>query len=173
MAMFQRSGSECQRRSDQLDESRANGQVRGHGNCHLEFMFAMSSRPSTAKLSVFLVEDNADTRFLMAYLLVDAGYEVHEAGTMQAALQDYPNRHVDVLVSDIGLPDGTGCELLQELRRKGDSPYAIAVSGFGTSRDIRASLAAGFRHHLVKPIEIKMLEQVLEQARSDIRGQTL
>ena len=133
----------------------------------------MSSRPPTAKLSVFLVEDNADTRFLMAYLLVEAGYEVYEAGTMQEALRDYPNRHIDVLVSDIGLPDGTGCELLQELRRKGDSPYAIAVSGFGTSRDIRASLAAGFRHHLVKPIEIKMLEKVLEQARSDIRGQAL
>ena len=133
----------------------------------------MSSRPPTAKLSVFLVEDNADTRFLMAYLLAEAGYEVHEAGTMQAALRDYPDRHADVLVSDISLPDGTGCELLQELRRKGHSPYAIAVSGFGTSRDIQASFVAGFRHHLIKPIEIKVLEQVLEQASSDIRGQAL
>jgi CheY-like chemotaxis protein len=132
---------------------------------------AMSlSLPPKAKLNVFLVEDNADTRFLITYLLEQAGYEVHEAATMQAALRGYPQWRSEVLLSDIGLPDGTGCQLLEELRRNGEAPYAIAMSGFGTSSDVAASLAAGFRHHLVKPIETTTLERLLEQAGDEIRA---
>ena len=117
------------------------------------------------KLKVFLVEDNADARFLLACVLEAAGHEVRVAGTMQAALHDFAQWRGDVLICDIGLPDGSGWELLRELRRRGESPYAIAMSGFGQSDDIAASLDAGFRHHLVKPIEADLLERLIEVAR--------
>jgi DNA-binding response OmpR family regulator len=117
------------------------------------------------KLKIFLVEDNADTRLLLSYLLEEAGYEVHAADTLRAALRDFPRWHSDVLISDIGLPDGSGCELMRELRRNGASPYGIAMSGFGAVDDVAASLAAGFHHHMVKPIDIDVLERLLRSIR--------
>lgn len=120
------------------------------------------------KLKVFLVEDNADTRVLLIYLLEEAGYEVRTADTMTAALRDFPRCRSEVLLSDIGLPDGDGRELMRELQRKGEAPYGIAMSGFGTTDDVTASLAAGFRHHLVKPIEFGALEQLLRTVRDEL-----
>ena len=121
-------------------------------------------------LKIFLVDDNADTRLLLAQLLQATGYEVHTAGTMQAALREFPPFGGDVLLSDIGLPDGNGWKLLRELRRAGRSPYAVAMSGFGTLADLAASREAGFRHHLVKPIELGALERLLDEARQEIEG---
>lgn len=120
------------------------------------------------QLKIFLVEDNADARFLLTCLLEGAGHEVRGAATTQAALRELAQWRCDVLVSDIGLPDGNGCELIQELRRRGDTPYGIAMSGFGTSDDVAASLAAGFRHHLVKPIEADALERLVQAARDEL-----
>src|SRR4051812_34121835 len=68
-----------------------------------------SAAAGRAKPKIFLVEDNEDTRVLLAYLLQDAGYEVETAGTMQAALQAFPLSHSKILLSDVGLPDGNGC----------------------------------------------------------------
>lgn len=122
------------------------------------------------RLKVFLVEDQEDTRFVLAYLLRNAGYEVREARTVKAALQEFAPSGSEVLVSDVGLPDGSGCELIRQLRQAGAAPYAIAMSGFGRSSDVAASLAAGFRHHLVKPIELEKLEQLLEEASVELGG---
>lgn len=123
-----------------------------------------------ANLKIFLVEDNADTRLVLAQLLRATGYDVQTAGTMQAALRDFPLFGSEVLVSDIGLLDGDGWKLLRQLRQAGRSPYAIAMSGFGTLADMAASREAGFRHHLVKPIELDALERLLEEARREIEG---
>lgn len=121
-------------------------------------------------LKIFLVEDNEDTRVVLAQLLRFEGYEVQTAGTMQAALRDFPLFGGAVLLSDLGLPDGDGWELLRALRRSGRTPYAIAMSGFGTLADVAASTDAGYRHHLVKPIELDRLEQLLEEARQEVEG---
>ena len=122
-----------------------------------------------AKLKVLLVEDNDDTRFLLQYILESAGYEVHATGTMQAAIEAFRRIHSDILLSDVGLPDGSGWELLRALREQGGEPYAIAMSGFGTLTDVDASAAAGFRHHLVKPVRLEALESLLEEARAEVR----
>lgn len=128
---------------------------------------ATADKPS---LKVFLVEDNEDTRVVLAQLLRFDGYEVQTAGTMQAALHEFPLFGGEVLLSDLGLPDGDGWELLRALRQAGSSPYAIAMSGFGTLADVAASRQAGFRHHLVKPIELSTLEQLLQEARREVEG---
>lgn len=119
-------------------------------------------------LQILLVEDNADTRYLLAYLIVQAGHAVREAGSVQAARVELAARMPDVLVTDIGLPDGSGYELLQGLPRDARRPFAIAMSGFGTAADIEASRAIGFRHHMVKPIEIDALEALLAQAEAQL-----
>ena len=69
----------------------------------------------------------------------------------------------DVIVSDIGLPDGDGWEMMQRLRLPRPA-YTIAMSGYGMEEDRERSLAAGFRHHLVKPMDIDKLESLLEEA---------
>lgn len=121
-------------------------------------------------LKIFLVDDNADTRLLLSQLLEITGYQVHTAATMEAALREFPLFGGEVLLSDIGLPDGDGWKLLHQLRHTGRSPYAIAMSGFGTLADRAASKDAGFRHHLVKPIELGALERILIEARQEIEG---
>lgn len=122
------------------------------------------------KLKVFVVEDNADARLLLTYLLQDAGHEVRSAATVRDALDGFAAWHGDVLVSDVGLPDGTGWELLRELRRRGEAPYGIAMSGYGADGDVAESLGAGFRHHLIKPIETALLEGLIESARSELEA---
>ncbi len=118
-----------------------------------------ASRP----LRIFIVENHDDTRFLLGLLLEQLGHTVASAATLAEALAAIPQAHCDVLISDIGLPDGTGWELMRQL---GDArpPYAIAMSGFGMSSDRQRSLGVGYRHHLLKPVEPNELERLLEEA---------
>lgn len=121
--------------------------------------------PDNSSFKVFLVEDNPDTRLMLAQVLEGDGYEVRTAGTMQAALREFAQFGGEVLLTDLGLPDGDGWELLRRLAHAGSRPFAIAMSGFGTLSDVAASKAAGFRHHLVKPFELNTLSQLLDEAR--------
>jgi CheY-like chemotaxis protein len=59
----------------------------------------------------------------------------------------------DLLVSDLGLPDGSGLDLMRELRSRGQALPAIAVSGYGQEEDLAHSRAAGFSAHLIKPVD--------------------
>ena len=118
---------------------------------------------------ILLVEDNEDTRMLMEQLLRAAGYEVHTAGTKRGAVRDFPDIGGELLLSDIGLPDGDGRDLLHELRQAGCwLPYGIAMSGFGALADVAASMEAGFSHHLVKPIDWDTLSRLLDDARHKV-----
>src|ERR1700730_18004913 len=101
-------------------------------------------------LSVFLVENHEDTVRYMQLYLEQLGYQVSVAADMGTALREIPNSHCDVLISDIGLPDGDGWQLMEKLGRHRPR-FAIAMSGYGTSNDQLKSLAAGYDHHLVKP----------------------
>lgn len=75
------------------------------------------------------------------------------------------NQLFDLLLSDIGLPDGDGWELLRRLNAAGCRPRrAIAVSGRGTAKDLERSQAAGFDQHLTKPLELAVLEAILREA---------
>ncbi|WP_057298609.1 response regulator [Pelomonas sp. Root1217] len=119
------------------------------------------SHPS--RLRVFIVENHDDTRNTLSMLMVAMGHEVRSVSCMREALDQLPAADADVLVSDIGLPDGDGWELMQRLRLE-HPLYAIAMSGYGMAEDRERSLAAGFRYHLVKPMDIEKLEALLAEA---------
>src|SRR5260370_30437527 len=121
---------------------------------------------STAKrrsVRVLLVEDHEDTNRSLTQMLRRRGYEVHPANDMRSALDIATSKQFDVLVSDIGLPDGSGIDLLKALRAKGEV-FGIALSGYGMQEDIRRSYDVGFSHHLVKPVDLNQLDSIIQAA---------
>src|SRR3954469_18437439 len=114
-------------------------------------------------MRIFVVENDPDTLKYFQMYLEDLGHIVFATRTLAEALAQIPAARCDILISDIGLEDGTGWELL---RRLGDGApgYAIAVSGFGRTADRVKSEAAGFRHHLLKPYDLEELEEMLAEA---------
>jgi PAS domain S-box-containing protein len=111
---------------------------------------------------VLIVEDNDDTARLMQMLLERRGYQVQLAGTVKAALEAAAATTFDLVISDIGLPDGSGIDLMQMLTAKGPI-RGIAVSGYGMEEDIRRSREAGFTEHLTKPINFRQLEESIHR----------
>ncbi len=110
---------------------------------------------------VLLVEDHADTAVVMERLLRSRGYYVERVGTKATALEAGHASQFDVLISDIGLPDGSGHEIMEELGQ-GGKMCGIALSGFGSEEDVRRSHRAGFAAHLVKPINFEELLRQIE-----------
>jgi len=125
----------------------------------------MSGSESRA-LRIFVVENHEDTlRSLTAYLGL-MGHTVLSARTAHEALAALPAADCDVLISDIGLPDGDGWELLRDSKLSRPI-YAIAISGFGMNADRAKSKAAGYRHHLLKPFDPDAIDAILDQAMKD------
>jgi CheY-like chemotaxis protein len=122
--------------------------------------------PADSPLRVFVVENNDDTRDLLGLFLERMGHTVRSAATLAEALERWPESTSDVLICDLGLPDGSGWELLGRLPPE-PAIFAVAISGFGLRADRERSRAAGFRHHLVKPVDAERLERVLEEARRE------
>lgn len=118
-------------------------------------------------LKVFVVENHDDSRLMLTMLLTQMGHQVKSAASMEEALGAVPRAEPEVLVSDIGLPDGDGWQLLRRLHLP-HPLYAIAMSGFGMNADRERSRAAGFRHHLVKPMDIVQLEALLAEAADEL-----
>jgi CheY-like chemotaxis protein len=117
---------------------------------------------------VLLIEDHADTAEAMAVLLDEVGYDVLTVGSCAEALR-VNLEHIDVIVSDLGLPDGSGLELLPRLRQRRYVP-ALALSGYETNE--HAIEAAGFERHATKPVEVGRLFEVLgELVEPDKGGQ--
>lgn len=117
---------------------------------------------SGASHSILLVDDHADTLRILTRLLRKWGYRVVTAGNVRDALDRASEERFDLLISDLGLPDGNGREVVCKLQAEGALP-AIALSGYGTDEDIRASLAAGFAEHLIKPVSFQALHAVVER----------
>jgi PAS domain S-box-containing protein len=109
---------------------------------------------------VLLVEDHPDTLAAMAQLLELFGYTVRTADSVASALQAAEGERVDVVVSDIGLPDGSGLDLMRQLLAR-QPVRGIALSGFGMEEDLRKSREAGFLEHLTKPVDFAQLQRVL------------
>lgn len=114
------------------------------------------------KRCILIVDDHDDTLRSMKLLLWRLGYEVLAAENMSEALRIAEERHFDILLSDIGLPDGSGLELLKRIRATRDVP-ALALSGFGMDEDIERSRDAGFSDHLTKPVSIDRLQAAIAQ----------
>jgi DNA-binding response OmpR family regulator len=113
--------------------------------------------------TVFLVENHEDTARYMQLYLQQLDYKVCVAADMATALREIPKARCDVLISDIGLPDGDGWQLLEKLGND-RPPFAIAMSGYGTSNDQGKSRAVGYNYHLVKPFTPDELLELLRQA---------
>ncbi len=114
-------------------------------------------------LRLLLVEDHPTTLEVMTELLELAGHEVRAATDLSSARSLAARHTFDLVVSDLGLPDGSGYELMDELRT-GYGLRGIAVSGFGMEEDVRRSRAAGFLEHLVKPIDVDKLKGAIARA---------
>ena len=117
----------------------------------------------TRPLRIFVVENHPDTLDTLQMYLEMMGHTVLTATTMAEALADLPKAECDVLLSDIGLPDGDGWTLLRQANLSRPI-YAVAMSGFGMGSDQLKSREAGFRHHLLKPINPERLEAILADA---------
>jgi signal transduction histidine kinase/DNA-binding response OmpR family regulator len=127
---------------------------------------SVPSTPTARKsMRVLLVEDHEDTNRSLTNLLRRRGYHVHSARSVEAALELAANERFDVLVSDIGLPDGSGIELMQKLNSD-HSLFGIALTGFGMEEDVRRSHEVGFHHHLIKPVDLNRLDALIQQSAS-------
>jgi len=111
-------------------------------------------------LRILLVDDHPDTCAALERLLTLRGHRVSAAPSMRAALETAASDSFDLLISDVGLPDGNGMDLLRYLRLK-QPIRGIAISGFGMDADIGKSLEAGFAEHLVKPVKLEKLEAAI------------
>jgi CheY-like chemotaxis protein len=124
---------------------------------------AAEESPKAAR--VLLVEDHADTRLVLRKLLMSFGFAVTEAGSVKEALDVAGRQRFELLVSDIGLPDGSGAEVMRHMREH-YNVKGIALSGFGQDEDLRRSREAGFETHLTKPVNFKTLRDVIEKVAS-------
>jgi CheY-like chemotaxis protein len=111
---------------------------------------------------ILLVEDNEDTLRYLAGALAKRRYTVRTAADLASARKLVASEDFDLVISDIGLPDGTGLDLMDEIKRTRGLP-GIAISGFGSDEDIQMSKAAGFVEHLTKPITFQVLEEKIRQ----------
>ncbi len=125
---------------------------------------------SPRSLRILIVENHSDTRRFLAMYLEGSGHSVTTAATMQEALKMVPVSDCDVFISDIGLPDGDGWELLRRARFP-HPIYPIAMSGYGMGKDQEKSRAAGYRDHLVKPVDVMRLNKLLGEASAELSAQ--
>ncbi len=110
---------------------------------------------------VLLVDDHHDTCLGMKRMLERRGYEITVAHSADQAAEKVRTQDFDLLISDIGLPDRSGYELMREVRLNKNLP-GIALSGFGTEQDVNQARAAGFSVHLTKPINFERLEKTIQ-----------
>jgi CheY-like chemotaxis protein len=117
---------------------------------------------AASPLRVLLVEDHEATIQVLRRLLTRAGHHVTTAMTVGGAKQAADHKQFDVVISDLGLPDGTGFELMEDLRNS-HHLRGIALSGYGMDDDVRRSRAAGFTAHLIKPVDFTRLQHAVTE----------
>ncbi|MBX6313479.1 MAG: response regulator, partial [Isosphaeraceae bacterium] len=123
-------------------------------------------RPLDQPLRVLLVEDNQDTAIVLARLLRGRGHTVTTAANLSDALAAAEAGDFDLVLSDLGLPDGSGLELLHQLRRRSPAVRGIVLSGYGMDADVRRSHEAGYAAHLTKPLDFAKLEETIRRVTS-------
>jgi len=109
--------------------------------------------PKLAGISTLVLDDEADTLDVVRRLLTDCGADVTCARDADEALRHLRSRRFDVFVSDIGLPEKNGYELMRELRADGQIIPAVALSAYARPEDRQRALECGFQCHVPKPVE--------------------
>lgn len=128
---------------------------------------ALENFPSLDGLRILVVDDEADARELLMQLLQECGVQVVAVATADEAIQVLTQQasHLDVLVSDIGMPNEDGYTLLRRVRRlppeNGGRIPAVALTAYARAEDRKAALLAGFQSHVAKPVELAELLAVI------------
>ena len=123
----------------------------------------LESEPTGARhIQILFVEDHTDTARVLGRILKNAGFDVSHADSLAQARDLAAGRRFDLVISDVGLPDGSGLDLMRHLRDT-QGLSGIALSGFGSEDDVIASTAAGFAEHIVKPVDWERLREAIER----------
>jgi len=133
----------------------------GRETSGLEVAVAPEGRAS-ARRRVLVVDDNRDASDSLALLLRLGGHQVFIAESGHAALETELAQQPDLILLDIGLPDLDGYEVARRLRAAGCSAILAALTGYGQPEDRERALEAGFDEHLVKPVDPRALERLLD-----------
>ena len=119
-----------------------------------------SDRPPGVR--ILFVEDDPDTASAMSRLLTYCGHDVQTAASVSEAVRTWSGGSFDLLISDIGLPDGTGRDILRAIT--GTEPVkAIVISGHAQDEDVQQSRSAGFAEHLIKPVSLNTLQATIRR----------
>ncbi|HVZ62952.1 MAG TPA: response regulator [Lacunisphaera sp.] len=117
--------------------------------------------------AVLVVEDHSPTSAVVARMVRSRGFQVVAASSLAEARAAARQHDIGFVISDLGLADGDGCDLMQELRSQLGIRGAV-ISGYGSAADLARSAEAGFIVHLVKPITAAELDEVLKIARREL-----
>ena len=118
-------------------------------------------------MRILLVEDHADTSTALCFALEHEGYAVELATSVAEALEAAARNEIDLIVSDLGLPDGSGLDLMRTL--KATKPIrGIALTGYGRREDLADTRDAGFERHLTKPVDLPNLIAAIESLRAEV-----
>jgi PAS domain S-box-containing protein len=116
--------------------------------------------PAGHPLHILLVEDHGDTARIWKRLLERRGHDVQTAGDVETALS-LASDELDLVISDLGLPDASGLDLIRRLHDRRPDLKGIALSGYGMESDVQRSLEAGFAEHLTKPVDPQTLQAAI------------
>ena len=118
---------------------------------------------ATPRRKILVVDDNVDSAESMAMILALEGHDTRSVNDGQSALEAVARGDAEVVLLDLGLPGLNGFEVARRLRATaaGRDLLLIATTGWGQQKDIEASAAAGFDHHLVKPVDFAALDAIL------------
>ncbi len=112
-------------------------------------------------LSILLVEDHADTALAIESFLEMMGHSVRTACSVETAVRNVVEHRFDLIISDVGLPDGNGVSLMHGIRPFCDTP-AIALTGYSGEDDVARCKRAGFNLHLMNPVGPLALQEAIE-----------
>lgn len=131
---------------------------------------AAEAGASEARLRILIAEDHEPTCATLAKLLRRRHYHVTTAASLEEAAKAAREGEFDIVLSDLGLPDGSGYQVLKAVRALQPKCRGIAVSGYGMDADVNCSLSAGFDAHLIKPVTVQTLMNAVEKASAHVGG---
>ena len=131
----------------------------------------MISNPSVSAAQILVVDDEPDLRMLYELTLLRAGYRVDAAESLAQARQFLSERHFDVVITDMRLPDGLGLELIQQIRAQQRPERCVVITAFGSAENAVESLKAGAFDYLTKPVDLKQFRTVIASAVLDTLAQ--
>ncbi len=124
----------------------------------------MATNESLNNTQILVVDDEPDLRTLYELTLLREGFRVEAAGSLREAWQFLTERHFDVVITDMRLPDGLGLELLQRIKAEQRSERCVVITAYGSAENAVESLKAGAFDYLTKPVDLKQFRTVIASA---------